>query len=617
MYILKKLKVKLFNKFKIYYEYLIFIIFSYKQKNISKIYETNETIFLNEKREIKRYYEENFRKKEIVIKEANLIIKNNLSCLGISIINQEKINWSKDYRSNYIWKKKFYKFYDLNLNNGADIKYPWEISRFHYLTILGKAFVITEDKKYYDKFKSIIIDWECENPFKFSINWTCAMDVAIRAINIIVAKYFFEECIDKDFEDQLNNLLYIHGKFIYENLENHPPKSNHYISDLVGLFWLGIYFNTDESKIWLEFSKNELEQESDIQINSDGTSYECSTSYHKLVLELYLYTLIYGEKNNISFSTQCKQRIELMCEFLLNITKSTGKIPLIGDNDDGRLLIMSDYYTWDRRDANYLIDISSIFFDNEGIESIGNERQEDSILLFGNIEKNFSVLRDRKSCEYPNGGYYLLRNSNIYCLVRCGELSMRGHGGHSHNEQLSIELNMDGIDIFIDPGTYVYTSNYQLRNLFRSTKMHNTLIINSEEQNLIHPHNIFELPEMTFSKCELYKENQFIGYHIGYQKRFNIVCTREIKISMDEIEIVDSISKNISEKLLCFIIPKIKNINIINEKIIISNKISISFEGIFESEAICYSPSYGVLEEGLRILVKFEDLKHKTIVKIL
>ena len=63
-----------------------------------------------------------------------------------------------------------------------------------------------------------------------------------------------------------------------------------------------------------------------------------------------------------------------------------------------------------------------------------------------------------KSKAYFNGGYYILRNNRTYCIIRCGELSCRGEGGHSHNDQLSFELNVEGEDFIIDPGTYAYTS---------------------------------------------------------------------------------------------------------------------------------------------------------------
>ena len=44
-------------------------------------------------------------------------------------------------------------------------------------------------------------------------------------------------------------------------------------------------------------------------------------------------------------------------------------------------------------------------------------------------------------------------------------------GSHAHNDIFSIELNVDGKDIIIDPGSFVYSSNETVRNQFRSVKV--------------------------------------------------------------------------------------------------------------------------------------------------
>ena len=97
-----------------------------------------------------------------------------------------------------------------------------------------------------------------------SVNWTCAMDVAIRAVNWIFFYFHFKNLIDndKEFLNIFNNSLYNHGKFIFLNLEKDLGyANNHYLSDLVGLFYLGNYFKgikTTEVKEWLSFSKNKF-----------------------------------------------------------------------------------------------------------------------------------------------------------------------------------------------------------------------------------------------------------------------------------------------------------------------------------------------------------------------
>ena len=104
-------------------------------------------------------------------------------------INDKQINWSKDYRSGYIWKAgKYFKDYiQVNLSDNSDVKFPRELSRSHHILKVSQAYAISKDEKYAKYVVSQLDDWINSNPYMQSINWGCAMDVSIRAVNWIVA----------------------------------------------------------------------------------------------------------------------------------------------------------------------------------------------------------------------------------------------------------------------------------------------------------------------------------------------------------------------------------------------------------------------------------------------
>jgi uncharacterized heparinase superfamily protein len=56
-------------------------------------------------------------------------------------------------------------------------------------------------------------------------------------------------------------------------------------------------------------------------------------------------------------------------------------------------------------------------------------------------------------------------------------------GGHAHCDALSFTLNVGGIDLITDAGTYRYSSDFAARNAFRSTEYHNTIQINDWPQH--------------------------------------------------------------------------------------------------------------------------------------
>lgn len=77
-----------------------------------------------------------------------------------------------------------------------------------------------------------------------------------------------------------------------------------------------------------------------------------------------------------------------------------------------------------------------------------------------------------------------MRNNKDYCLISCGSNGQNGVGG------LSVIVCLDGKYIFVDPGTYVYTSAPVARNIFRSTAYHNSVWIEGLEQNRIPKGNL-------------------------------------------------------------------------------------------------------------------------------
>ena len=88
----------------------------------------------------------------------------------------------------------------------------------------------------------------------------------------------------------------------------------------------------------------------------------------------------------------------------------------------------------------------------------------------------------------------MLRSAERHVIVDCGEVGMRGRGGHGHNDILSFELFLNGINVVTDCGAYLYTASREWRNPFRSTAFHNTVQVDDEELNrFIGPDALWQL----------------------------------------------------------------------------------------------------------------------------
>jgi hypothetical protein len=87
------------------------------------------------------------------------------------------------------------------------------------------------------------------------------------------------------------------------------------------------------------------------------------------------------------------------------------------------------------------------------------------------------------SREFEAGGLYVMRHQNMHMVIDAGDVGQQGAGGHAHNDSLSMTLWAYGTQFLTDPGSYLYTSDPEARNQFRSTASHNTVQVADEEIN--------------------------------------------------------------------------------------------------------------------------------------
>lgn len=207
------------------------------------------------------------------------------------------VDWRLDYRSGYVWPADTY-FADLEIGGtrGADIKMPWELGRLQHLPRMALYAVLSPDEAatMRREVRNQVLDFIASNPPQFGANWGCPMDVGIRAANLCLAVDLFEQAghsFDADFHGVLCASLTDHGRHIARSLEWAPEgRSNHYLSDLVGLVFLGAYLPaTDETLGWLAYGLVETAAETMNQFHADGGNYEGSVGYHRLSSELVTY----------------------------------------------------------------------------------------------------------------------------------------------------------------------------------------------------------------------------------------------------------------------------------------------------------------------------------------
>lgn len=490
------------------------------------------------------------------IEIANQTIDHNISLLGKPFYLGQNINWHSDYNSGFTWPRVFSLNLEIiNNDTSSDIKYCWELNRFYHAVSLGQAYYISGNEKYTNEYTNQVLSWIKDNPPYVGVNWNCAMESAIRAINLLWAHSMFFESnqIEEDFLAPLFNLLAFHAEFIFTNLENKGVlNGNHYIANLVGLLYISKFLPLKSSTKYINFCLSQLKKEMNNQVLPDGTNFESSIPYHRFVTELfihppYLFSIFSNATENRNLSDACIpshiiklfgqpyfNKLDSMLNYIQMYTKPDGLAPQIGDNDNGRLLILDPIQHIN--DHRHLMPLAHHLFDNSDYLKVSSKCFTEYLWMNKNadIPKISEKQPALSSRSYTDFGSYIMRNNKDYLIATCKNLGSGGKGTHSHNDNLSFELCINGISIIVDPGTYTYTGNRFLRNYFRSTRNHSTFSIDLVEQNLADEKDVFYLDSKCIPEVLKWKTNLYRDYFHGTLKYHNtdgLECTLHRKIA--------------------------------------------------------------------------------------
>ena len=283
-------------------------------------------------------------------------------------------------------------------------------------------------------------------------------------------------------------------------------------------------------------------------------------------------------------------------------TPESGKAPSIGDTDNGRILHIWDEDTNDHRD---ILTIASVIFHRPDFKTLGKFHEKMQLLISQEeyLKENLQI-PDFSSKAFTD--YYLIRDKELFFLIHCGNIGRKGFGGHGHNDQLSFVLSLKEKDYLIDPGTYTYTSDKKTRHLLRSTRYHNTIVVNNQEQNIILEETPFNMENKTNSFCFQWQSDKiqdvFIGKHMGYAP--NIV-TREVHYEKlkRELTITDRLKEEADIELNFYIHPD-RTVRKEKNKVIIDGELTLECEFEPLINKCLYSREYGHLGETQCITLK-------------
>jgi hypothetical protein len=140
------------------------------------------------------------------VEYADRICAGEIEIFGHMIDFREGLDWATDYATGRTWPKVPAAQVPIAYaEDHSDIKAPWELARFQFLSHLGRAWAYTGADKYPRSARDLVESFLTDNPPGSGLHWINPMEAAIRAANWITADSFFAgaEEWDDGFRDRL------------------------------------------------------------------------------------------------------------------------------------------------------------------------------------------------------------------------------------------------------------------------------------------------------------------------------------------------------------------------------------------------------------------------------
>jgi hypothetical protein len=426
------------------------------------------------------------------LEEAEWLCAHRMNLLAYSSAGLgEDISWHRDPVSGHKWIKRFWADYDLVRDGSADAKVIHELNRHQHLPRLAKAFLITGDERFAREAVSQMESWIEQNERWNGVNWHSSLEIAIRTLSWMWTIFMLlpSRSLDEPKAQQITRSLFQQIDHVHRYPSTYSSPNTHLIGEGTALFIAGLVFQElPRAAKWREKGASILVDSMQRQVLQDGVYFELSSYYHCYATDFFLQAVIVARSLQLPVPKWMWTRLEGMIEFVANLTRPDGTLPLLGDDDGGRALALaSEHY------GSYLDGVcnGAVLYNRGDFKHVAGSFKEETLWLLGpDAWRAFNDLSaqqpSRLSYSCAEAGYFVQRSgwkpTDTHIVFDCG-----GHGtisGHAHADALSISLFSGQTELLVDPATSVYNCAPEWRNFFRSTSAHNTVVVDGADQSL-------------------------------------------------------------------------------------------------------------------------------------
>ncbi|MEI2714255.1 MAG: heparinase II/III family protein [Nocardioides sp.] len=357
----------------------------------------------------------------------------------------------------------------------GDIKVPWELNRLQFVTNLAQAHLLTGEQAYVDQTRGVLKQWRAANPVGLGVAWSCAMEVAIRGMNLVATFAMVWPELGEAEKSDAATMLQEHLDFLRRHPERSDISGNHYLVDLGVTLQLALVLGQGDVKGTTRRDAERFFAEVRAQFAPDGMHFEFATNYHRYMTELVLLTVAECDRFGLGVPPDVRS-IALRAADVCQMLAGGATLPLIGDCDSGEFLVVADDPSNDPRRVRELA------------RAVGSQAETACLPAVawmlaipyadrGPAEQTAPVATEVATVD----GFGVLQRGSAHLVVRAGAPGLGGRGGHDHSDLTSPVLRLGGRDLLVDPGTWTYTYSRSARLHELAAAQHNMLLVEGDD----------------------------------------------------------------------------------------------------------------------------------------
>jgi hypothetical protein len=425
--------------------------------------------------------------RDALVREADDLVAHRFTYLSLTRQPMgSPIDWNRDHESGVLAPLRFSPGIDYrDPATAGDAKIVWEPNRHVHLMVLARAYRATGDATYAQAVVDHVLEWMEACPFGRGMNWRSPLELAIRAINWTFALAFISPSgADAAALDRMRHGLDLHVGEIARKLSRESSANNHLIGEAAGVFVAATSVPGLSDAVPLaDRCRTVLETEIVRQTHEDGGNREQAFGYHLFVLQFLAVAALVAHRSGRPFSERYLATLGSAVDFA-EAALAAGPAPMFGDADEGYVIDLGG-----RGDGRSVVALARAVL---GRPRTQPPLEPESWVRGDTPGPASATPPDRlEPRAFPDSGVYLLQSGRagtpdaLSVTFTCGELGFGAIAAHGHAGALGLTLRVGGHDVLVDPGTYDYFRFPEWRTYFRSTRAHNTIQIDGEDQSVM------------------------------------------------------------------------------------------------------------------------------------